>query len=113
MADEVVRRKARRETLKETTDRFPERLPAFKTLSNIPVEDIYTAYDLSGHDCLRDVGLPDEYPYTRGVHPTMYRGRLWTMRQYAGYATAVQEVAFTLGNAVAYVEAALAASGRA
>jgi methylmalonyl-CoA mutase, N-terminal domain len=92
MADEMARHEARwkRSTLKETTDRFPERLPVFKTLSNIPVEDVYTPSDLPEHDYLRDVGFPGEYPYTRGVHPTMYRGRLWTMRQYAGYATAAE-----------------------
>ena len=92
MADKVARHKARwkQSTCKDVTDRFPERRPAFRTLSNIPVDGVYAPCDLSDHDCLRDLGFPGEYPYTRGVHPTMYRGRLWTMRQYAGYATAAE-----------------------
>ena len=58
------------------------------TPSSIPVKAVYTPEDLAGHDPGRDLGSPGEYPFTRGVYPTMYRGRLWTMRQYAGYATA-------------------------
>ena len=49
---------------------------------------VYSPLDLADHDYVQDLGFPGEYPYTRGVQPTMYRGRLWTMRQYAGYATA-------------------------
>ena len=59
-----------------------------ETASGIPVARVYTARDAAGVDPARDIGEPGEYPYTRGVYPTMYRGRLWTMRQYAGYATA-------------------------
>lgn len=68
-------------------DRFPERKKEFKTDSNIPVERLYTAAETADltHD---DLGLPGEYPFTRGVQPTMYRARLWTMRQYAGFGTA-------------------------
>ncbi len=62
--------------------------PQFTTTSNIPVEPIYSPADLEGHDYTSEVGFPGEYPYTRGVHPTMYRGRLWTMRQYAGMGDA-------------------------
>lgn len=67
--------------------RFPERKPAFTTSSEIPVERLYTAEDVPAEhwDAL---GFPGEYPYTRGAQPTMYRSRFWTMRQYAGYATA-------------------------
>src|SRR5512141_185478 len=62
--------------------------PQFSTTSNIPVEPLYTPSDLEGWDYNSEVGFPGEYPYTRGVHPTMYRGRLWTMRQYAGMGDA-------------------------
>ena len=49
---------------------------------------MYTPVDIEGFDYERDLGMPGEYPYTRGVQPTMYRGRFWTMRMYAGFATA-------------------------
>ncbi len=62
--------------------------PAPETSSRIPVASVYTPDDLPSFDCAHDLGFPGEYPYTRGIHPTMYRGRLWTMRQYAGYAGA-------------------------
>jgi methylmalonyl-CoA mutase N-terminal domain/subunit len=92
MEDEIVHHKAqwKATTLKQATDRFPERRQQFTTLSGIPVETLYTPDDLAehDHDYMRDLGFPGEYPYTRGVQPTMYRGRLWTMRQYAGFATA-------------------------
>jgi methylmalonyl-CoA mutase, N-terminal domain len=68
--------------------KHPERKKAFETLSNIPVERLYTPLCEPQPDYLRDLGFPGEYPYTRGVQPTMYRGRLWTMRQYAGFASA-------------------------
>ncbi len=66
----------------------PERRPRFETSSGIEVRDVYTAADTAGLDEARDLGLPGEFPYTRGVQPTMYRSRFWTMRQYAGFATA-------------------------
>jgi len=65
-----------------------ERRDRFETSSGIEVRDLYTAADTAGLDEARDLGRPGEYPYTRGVQPTMYRSRLWTMRQYAGFATA-------------------------
>jgi methylmalonyl-CoA mutase, N-terminal domain len=68
----------------------PERRAAFVTTSDIPYRDVYTAADTAGLDEGRDLGLPGEYPFTRGVQPTMYRGRFWTMRQYAGFATAAE-----------------------
>ena len=68
--------------------KFPERKAKFVTGSNAAVERLYTPLNLKNQDYRRDVGLPGEYPYTRGVQPTMYRGRFWTMRQYAGFATA-------------------------
>jgi methylmalonyl-CoA mutase N-terminal domain/subunit len=64
-----------------------ERDVPFETLSGHPVDPLYTADDLSGHDPERDEGLPGEYPFTRGVYPSMYRGKLWTMRQFAGFGT--------------------------
>jgi methylmalonyl-CoA mutase N-terminal domain/subunit len=70
-----------------TLKRFPERKQQFETSSSIPLDRLYTAEDVS-FDYDYDLGYPGEYPFTRGVQPTMYRGRLWTMRQYAGYATA-------------------------
>jgi methylmalonyl-CoA mutase, N-terminal domain len=75
-------------TLKRALERAPERDALFETTSHIPVETAYTAEDLSGWDERERLGYPGEYPFTRGVQATMYRGRLWTMRQYAGYATA-------------------------
>ena len=74
-------------TVKPLLERFPERREHFETLSGIPLERILTPADVEV-DYLHDLGFPGEYPFTRGVQPTMYRGRLWTMRQYAGYATA-------------------------
>jgi methylmalonyl-CoA mutase, N-terminal domain len=66
----------------------PERRARFETSSGIETRDLYTPADLAGLDEDRDLGRPGEYPFTRGVQPTMYRSRFWTMRQYAGFATA-------------------------
>jgi methylmalonyl-CoA mutase, N-terminal domain len=74
--------------LKESLHTSPERQKAFKTESGIPVKMLYTPLDLEDMDYNADVGFPGDYPYTRGVYPTMYRGRLWTMRNYAGFGTA-------------------------
>ncbi len=65
-----------------------ERKDRFETGSGIPVAPLYTAADLTGHDPLRDEGFPGDPPFTRGIQPTMYRGRLWSIRQYAGFGTA-------------------------
>jgi len=65
-----------------------QRLSEFQTSSGIPVKLVYTPADVGDVDYLRDLSFPGEYPFTRGVYPTMYRGRIWTMRQYSGYATA-------------------------
>ncbi|MCA9853276.1 MAG: methylmalonyl-CoA mutase [Dehalococcoidia bacterium] len=73
--------------LAKTLQRAPERKDAFTTTST-PVGRVYTPLDVAGMDYDRDLGLPGEYPFTRGVQPTMYRGRFWTMRQYAGFGTA-------------------------
>ena len=70
---------------RELYARTPERDALFTTISGEPLEPLYTADDLPDP---QEIGLPGEYPYTRGVYPSMYRGRLWTMRQFAGYGTA-------------------------
>ena len=75
-------------TLAKVLQRFPEREKIFLTGSGIPVKRIYTPEDLEGWDYDDQLGFPGEFPFTRGVQPTMYRGRLWTMRQYAGFGTA-------------------------
>ncbi len=68
----------------------PERKYNFSTLSNHDPEPLYTGDDLQGLDVQQDLGLPGEFPYTRGVQPSMYRGRLWTMRMFAGFGSAEQ-----------------------
>ena len=75
-------------TLKNTLDRHPERMEKFMTTSGAPVNRLYTPLDTAGLDYTRDLGFPGEYPFTRGVHSTMHRGRLWTMRMFAGFGTA-------------------------
>ena len=74
--------------LKRTLARAPERRPRFETTSGIEVQRLYTPEDRASEDYATNVGFPGQYPFTRGVQPTMYRGRLWTMRQYAGFGTA-------------------------
>ena len=75
-------------TLGPHTDKHPEREVEFSTVSSLPVDRLYGPEDLRDTDFGRDIGWPGEYPYTRGVQPTMYRGRLWTMRMFAGMGTA-------------------------
>ena len=74
-------------TLNKTISKSPEREPSFKTTSNIEIDRLYTPLSMADTDYCRDLGFPGEFPFTRGVQATMYRGRLWTMRQYAGFAT--------------------------
>jgi methylmalonyl-CoA mutase N-terminal domain/subunit len=74
-------------TLKKTTSKAPEREPSFKTTSHIELKRLYTPLDVAELDYCAELGFPGEFPFTRGVQPTMYRGRPWTMRQYAGFAT--------------------------
>lgn len=71
--------------LRPLVERFPERKAEFKTSSNIPIPPVALP---ESRDYIDQLGFPGEYPFTRGIQPTMYRGRFWTMRQYAGYATA-------------------------
>ena len=85
----MARKKAQWEeqTVKPAIARYPERRDQFRTPSDIELGRLYTPEDVLG-PYEETLGFPGEYPYTRGIQPTMYRGRLWTMRQYAGYATA-------------------------
>jgi len=74
--------------LEGTLAKRPERKAEFANTSGIPLKRVCTPLDVADFDYMKEIGLPGEYPFTRGVQPTMYRGRLWTMRQYAGFATA-------------------------
>src|SRR5271170_3135120 len=75
-------------TLASTLKKSPERAADFTTVSSYPIRRLYTAADLPDWNPETELGLPGQPPYTRGIHPTMYRGRLWTMRQFAGFGTA-------------------------
>jgi methylmalonyl-CoA mutase N-terminal domain/subunit len=77
-------------TLPNWTKQSKERKSDFKNTSNIPIKLLYTPEDIKSTDYIRDIGFPGEYPFLRGVHATMYRGRLWTMRQFSGFGTAKQ-----------------------
>ncbi len=84
---ESERKRWEEEVLRPVTRRFPERKPEFETPSGIPLPSFNLPKDYD-EDYMQELGFPGEYPFTRGIQPTMYRGRFWTMRQYAGYATA-------------------------
>jgi len=75
-------------TYARSVQRVPERDYPFEMSDGTPVDPVYAPEDLDGWDYLRQAGFPGEFPFTRGVQPTMYRGRLWTMRQYAGFGDA-------------------------
>ncbi len=75
-------------TLKKMLDKAPERKPAFSTLSGVELDRVYTPLDSDGENYIDKLGFPGDYPFTRGIQPTMYRGRFWTMRQYAGFGSA-------------------------
>jgi methylmalonyl-CoA mutase N-terminal domain/subunit len=83
---DAARKRWQQTTVAKTLSRFPETREQFVTGSNLPVERLY--FPTGEGDYLDKLGFPGEFPYTRGVQPTMYRGRLWTMRQYAGFGTA-------------------------
>ncbi len=89
--DKIRRQKEKweNETIFKSFEKLPER-GEFSTSSDIPVNRAYTPLDIADFDYLQDLGFPGEYPLTRGVYPTMYRARFWTMRQYAGFGTAEQ-----------------------
>jgi len=77
-----------RTTVERVIQKFPERKPEFVTGSDKPVQRLYLPQNFSEEQYLEKLGFPGQYPYTRGVQPTLYRGRLWTMRQYAGFGSA-------------------------
>ncbi len=74
-----------KEVLPKSLERYPERMEKFTTLSGIELKRIYTPLDLKDYDYMEKLGLPGMYPFTRGIHATMYRGRIWTMRMFSGY----------------------------
>jgi methylmalonyl-CoA mutase N-terminal domain/subunit len=84
---ETDKQRWERETLEPTLRKSPERSATFTTISGRPIDRLYTAEDIEGIDYTRDVNNPGEFPYTRGIHATGYRGKLWTMRQFAGFGT--------------------------
>jgi methylmalonyl-CoA mutase N-terminal domain/subunit len=88
MAVEPDARRRAHEWLDEVYSRLEQREALFETISGQEIKPLYTEEDRAGSDPERDLGFPGEYPYTRGVYPSMYRGRLWTMRQFAGFGTA-------------------------
>ncbi|MFQ6111335.1 MAG: methylmalonyl-CoA mutase, partial [Nitrospinota bacterium] len=93
MASESFREAKRRweeGTLKDFLVKRPERRENYSTSSGIPLERLYTPAEVDDLDYHKDLGYPGSYPFTRGVQPTMYRGRFWTMRQYAGFGTAAE-----------------------
>jgi methylmalonyl-CoA mutase N-terminal domain/subunit len=83
----AAERRWEEQTLKPALVKSPERQEEFTTLSGVPIKRLYTPADLSDFDYSQDLGDPGEYPYTRGIHPTMYRGKLWTMRQFSGFGS--------------------------
>ena len=89
VVDRADTRKARweREVLEPTLKKSPERKGPFTTISGRPIERLYTAEDVAAIDYDREIANPGEFPYVRGIHPTGYRGKLWTMRQFAGFGT--------------------------
>src|SRR5262245_60975685 len=77
-----------KKTLDPSLQKSPERLKEFTSISGQSIQRLYTPVDLDDFSYERDLGFPGEPPYTRGIHPTMYRGKLWTLRQFSGYGTA-------------------------
>ncbi len=75
---------------KAKSDKPAERKPRFTTLSGLPLERLYTSDSLEHWNPDRALGLPGEFPYTRGIYPSMYRGRFWNMRLFAGFGSAVE-----------------------
>src|ERR1700730_9328346 len=84
---ETDKQRWERETVEPTLKKNPERARIFTTISGRPIDRLHTSEDLEGIDYRRDINDPGEYPYTRGIHRSGYRGKLWTMRQFAGFGT--------------------------
>src|SRR6266511_459638 len=87
---EDAKREWETRTLRPALDKSTDRPGLFAGSDGAPLERVYTPEHVADEDYLSDVGFPGEFPYTRGVQPTMYRGRLWTMRQYAGFGSAAE-----------------------
>lgn len=84
----AVQKQWKETTLKKTLDKLPERRKSFITQSSVPIERLYTPLDIADFDYVRDLGNPGEYPFTRSIHASGHRGKLWTMRMFAGFGTA-------------------------
>ena len=84
---EIEQERWEQETLKPALEKHPERKKSFQTVSLEDVDRLYTPADVADLEFDRDISFPGEFPYTRGIHPTGYRGKLWTMRQFAGFST--------------------------
>jgi len=89
MGNDIKKEKERweKETLLPYLSNAPERLNEFTTVSGRKIAGLYTPPDLGNFDYMKELGFPGEYPFTRGIHPTLYRGKLWTMRQFSGFGT--------------------------
>jgi methylmalonyl-CoA mutase, N-terminal domain len=87
VAADTAKQRWEREVVEPTLKKSPERPVPFTTISGRPVDRLYTPDDLQDFDYRRDLNDPGEFPYTRGIHPTGYRAKLWTMRQFAGFGT--------------------------
>jgi len=88
MRDSTKQGKSTKQAVEKAISKFPERKQKFTSTSNYEIKRVYTPEDVENIDYVNDIGFPGDYPYTRGVQPTMYRARHWTMRQYAGFGTA-------------------------
>ena len=84
------RKRWEEETHDPSLKKMPERNIPFTTVSGLPINNLYSPADIQDIDFNKEIGWPGEYPYTRGIHPTMYRSRMWTMRQFTGFGTAAQ-----------------------
>jgi methylmalonyl-CoA mutase N-terminal domain/subunit len=84
------RKRWEKETHDPSLQKMPERKIPFTTVSGVPINNLYTPEDIKDIDFNSEIGWPGEYPYTRGIHPTMYRSKVWTMRQFTGFGTAAQ-----------------------
>src|SRR6516225_4800658 len=89
-AETPLEERVRMADRKPKSGTLPERKARFTTLSGLPLDRLYTGESLPGWNAEESLGFPGEFPYTRGIYPTMYRGRFWTMRQYAGFGSAVE-----------------------
>src|SRR6266849_5268862 len=84
---ETAKTRWERDVVEPTLRLVPERAPGFTTISGWPIERLYTSEDIADLRYEQDLADPGVFPYTRGIHPTGYRGKLWTMRQFAGFGT--------------------------